>query len=50
MNPDVIKQTIQLFTNEPEKAKVSPVVKDSPIGTTRVMSRGSAYRRGSHNV
>ena len=27
MNPEIIKQSVQLWTNEPDKAKVSPVVK-----------------------
>ena len=45
MNCDVIKKTIQLWTNEPEKAQVSPVVKAQTDGAqalveARVFSPG----------
>jgi uncharacterized OsmC-like protein len=40
MNPDVIKQTIQLWTNEPEKAKGGPVVKARTDGAQAVVEAG----------
>lgn len=40
MNPDVIKQSIQLWTSEPEKAKVSPVVKARTDGAQAVVETG----------
>ena len=40
MNYDVIKQTIQLWTDEQEKAKVSPVVKARTDGAQAVVEAG----------
>jgi len=40
MNYDVLKQTIQLWTNEPETAKVSPVVKAQTDGAQAVVEAG----------
>lgn len=40
MNSDVIKQSIQLWTSEPEKAKVSPVVKARTDGAQAVVETG----------
>lgn len=40
MNPDAIKQSIQLWTSEPEKAKVSPVVKARTDGAQAVVEAG----------
>lgn len=40
MNPNVIKQTIQLWNNEPEKAKASPVVKARTDGAQAVVETG----------
>ena len=40
MNPEVIKQSIQQWTSEPEKAKVSPVVKARTDGAQAVVEAG----------
>jgi uncharacterized OsmC-like protein len=40
MDPDVIKQSIQLWTSEPDKAKVSPVVKARSDGAQAVLETG----------
>jgi hypothetical protein len=40
MNPNMIKQTIQLWNNEPEKAKASPVVKARTDGAQAVVETG----------
>src|SRR5215467_6548369 len=40
MNSDVIKQTIQLWTNEPAKAQVSPLVKARTDGAQAVVETG----------
>ena len=40
MKPEVIEQTIQLWTKEPEKAKVSPVVKARSEGAQAVVEVG----------
>jgi hypothetical protein len=40
MTPEVIKQSIQLWTNEPEKAKVSPVVKARTEGAQAIIETG----------
>ena len=40
MNCDVIKKTIQLWTNEPEKAQVSPVVKAETDGAQALVEAG----------
>src|SRR6516165_5319811 len=40
MNSDVMKETIQLWTNEPEKAQVSPVVKAETDGAQALVEAG----------
>lgn len=40
MNPEVIKQSIQQWTSEPDKAKVSPVVKARTDGAQAVVEAG----------
>jgi uncharacterized OsmC-like protein len=40
MNPEIIQQSVQLWTNEPEKAKVSPVVKARTDGAQAVVEAG----------
>jgi uncharacterized OsmC-like protein len=40
MNAEVIKQSVQLWTNEPEKAKVSPLVKARTDGPQAVVEAG----------
>jgi uncharacterized OsmC-like protein len=40
MNPEVIKQSIQQWTSEPEKAKVGPVVKARTDGAQAVVEAG----------
>lgn len=40
MNADVIQQSVQLWTSEPEKAKVSPVVKARTDGAQAVVETG----------
>src|SRR5262245_26204205 len=41
MNSEVIKQSVQLWTNEPDKAKASPVVKARTDGAQAVVEAGS---------
>jgi uncharacterized OsmC-like protein len=40
MNAEVIKQSVQLWTHEPEKARVSPVVKARTDGAQAVVEAG----------
>jgi uncharacterized OsmC-like protein len=40
MNPEVIKQSIQLWTTDPDKAKVSPVVKARTDGAQAIVETG----------
>lgn len=40
MNPETIQQSVKLWTNEPEKAKVSPVVKARTDGAQAVVEAG----------
>lgn len=40
MNPEVIKQSIQMWTSDPDKAKVSPVVKARTDGAQAVLDAG----------
>jgi uncharacterized OsmC-like protein len=40
MNPEIIQQSVKLWTNEPEKAKVSPVVKARTDGAQAVVEAG----------
>jgi uncharacterized OsmC-like protein len=40
MKPEIVEQTIQLWTREPEKAKVGPVVKARSEGTQAVVEAG----------
>jgi uncharacterized OsmC-like protein len=41
MKPEVIEQSVQLWTKEPEKAKASPVVKARSEGAQAVLEAGS---------
>ncbi len=40
MEPEVILQSIELWTKEPEKAKVSPLVKARSDGAQAVVEAG----------
>lgn len=41
MNPDVIRQSIQLWTAEPQRARVSPVVKARTDGAQAIVEAGA---------
>jgi uncharacterized OsmC-like protein len=41
MNPDLIRQSIELWTREPQKARVAPVVKARTDGAHAVVEAGS---------
>lgn len=40
MNPEIIKQSLQLWTSDPDKAKVNPIVKARTDGAQAVVEAG----------